>query len=66
MKILGKDGVRGNEGCKTTKIIKKHMENLYSCAKSMKFKDEHEKEAKMTCVMKCLLKNEGIVSSMYI
>ncbi|OXA59970.1 hypothetical protein Fcan01_04607 [Folsomia candida] len=56
-----------NESDKSCKQImadmtKRQLSGITKCIKGMKFKNGKEKAAKMNCIMKCAMENEGLVS----
>jgi len=57
------EDVQGAKTCKEqiSDMTKMQMTMMSKCAKSMKFKNGKEKAAKSMCIMKCVLKDVGML-----
>ncbi|XP_021946915.2 uncharacterized protein LOC110844896 [Folsomia candida] len=56
--------VESDKSCKQimADMTKRQLSGITKCIKGMKFKNGKEKAAKMNCIMKCAMENEGLVS----
>lgn len=62
--VNGEEGGAPDMPCKAavSMLMKRQMGGITTCTKSMKFKNGKDKAAKMTCILKCVATNEGILT----